>query len=91
MVAYDDEHEEQILDIIREALSKFRDDVGNSVKVVGLHRKYNGKIPTSLILLKTETAAAQQYLLNNNIEINQHIMKTRLYRNLRILRNFRNM
>ena len=73
MVAYDAEHKEQILDIIRETLSKLRDDVGNSVKIVGLHRKYKGKLPTSLILLKTETAAAQQYLLNNDLEINQHI------------------
>ena len=53
--------------------------MGNSIKIVGLHRKYKGTLPTSLILLKTETAAAQQYLLNNDLEINEHTLKTRLY------------
>ena len=75
----DAEQDEQLLDIIRETLSKLRDDVGNSVKIVGLHRKYKGKLPTPLILLKTETAAAQQYLLNNDFELQQHTLKTRLY------------
>ena len=78
-VPYEQDKDEQKLEDIRNRLNNTTDGLGDKISIIGLHRKYRGLLPTTLLLYKTETATAQNYLLNNDIRHNQHKLKTRLY------------
>ena len=78
-IPYEQDKDEQKLEDIRNKLNETTDGTGGKIGIIGLHRKYRGQLPTTLLLYKTETATAQDYLLNNDIRHNQHKLKTRLY------------
>ena len=78
---YVQDNDEQQLNEMRDALNNITDEVGRKIEIIGLHRKYKGPLPTSLLLYKTTTRPAQDYLLNNTIDYKQNKLRTRLYIN----------
>ena len=78
---YVQDNDEQQLNEIRDILNNITDEVGRKIEIIGLHRKYKGPLPTSLLLYKTTTIPAQDYLLNNTIDYKQNKLRTRLYIN----------
>ena len=78
---YVQDNDEQQLNEIRDALNNITGEVGMKIEIIGLHRKYKGPLPTSLLLYKTTTRPAQDYLLNNTIDYKQNKLRTRLYIN----------
>ena len=78
---YVQDNDEQQLNEIRDALNNITDEVGRKIEIIGLHRKYKGPLPTSLLLYKTTTRPAQDYLLSNTIDYKQNKLRTRLYIN----------
>ena len=78
---YVQDNDEQQLNEIRDVLNNITDEVGRKIDIIGLHRNYKGPLPTSLLLYKTTTIPAQDYLLNNTIDYKQNKLKTRLYIN----------
>ena len=78
---YLQDNDEQQLNEIRDVLNNITDEFGRKIDIIGLHRKYKGPLPTTLLLYKTTIIPAQDYLLNNTIDYKQNKLRTRLYIN----------
>ena len=79
-VAYNQDNEHQTLQNIKQKLrdikTKFND---NNIIIEGIHRKFKGQLPTTLILFKTTEDISQNELLKNKIAYNNQILNIRMY------------
>ena len=80
-VPFDKPNEQQTLTDIYNTITNTTDINGNYIQIYGLHRKLKGPLATSLMLFKTTTQDATDYLLNNNIPHMQRTLTTRLHIN----------
>ena len=80
-IDFDNTDDDKLINDIRNSLYKTHGNTGNKIRIDALHRKYKGPLPTPLLLFKTDTSTGQDHPLNNDIQHDQCILKTRLYIN----------
>ena len=78
-VTYDKDKDEQTLNELRDKLNEQQDEGGNDIRIRGLHRKFRGPLPTTLILFKTNSTTGQNFLHNTDIDQQQRQLTARLY------------